>query len=316
MVLVMSQLEFEDLAPLARLTRAGLNESFHLGVAALVDQSGQLVDSLGNISKPIYPRSAVKPIQAFVMRELGLELFGEELVIVMSSHAGTREHVGLVNKVLGGAGLDQTSLQCPLAFASNPEARASVSLKTKTQMNCSGKHAGFLATAKLNSWSTADYLAFDHPLQQAILEKLESWSGERAFAQTQDGCGAPLYATSTLGLARALANFARHDQDLKAAARANPWVIGDHGSPDAVFIQHGIMAKIGAEGVFVAITDSGHSVAVKIADGSLRAAPAVAAKLLMNHGLIADSVYRDILVKTVPKVLGGDLETGELLLEL
>ena len=311
----MAQLEFEDLTPLAHLIRAGLNESFHLGVAALVGESGLLIQSLGNVSKPIYPRSAVKPIQAHVMRELGLELSGEELVITMASHAGTKEHVGLVNKVLADAGLDQSSLQCPLAFPGNPEARALVNQETKAQMNCSGKHAGFLATAKLNGWSTANYLAFDHPLQQAILEKLEDWAGEKPSVATRDGCGAPLYAISTIGLAKAMTVFAKRDQALMAAAKLSPWVIGDHGSPDSVFIQHGIMAKIGAEGVFIAITESGHSVAVKIADGSIRAAPAVAAKLLLNHDLISNSVYQDILEKTVPKVLGGNFETGKLVLD-
>jgi L-asparaginase II len=312
----MAQLEFEDIAPLARLTRAGINESFHQGVAALMDRSGQLIESLGNTSKPIYPRSAIKPIQALVMRELGLELSGEELVITMASHAGTQAHVELVNTVLAQAGLDESSLLCPVAFPSNPAARALVIKKTRTQMNCSGKHAGFLATAKLNGWSTENYLELDHPLQQKVLAKLELWAEEQVSVSTQDGCGAPLFAISTLGLAKAMATFAQHDQVLMDTAKANPWVIGDHESPDAVFLEHGIMAKIGAEGVFVAITDSGHSVAVKIADGSIRAAPAVAAKLLLNHNLISNSVFQDIFERTAPKVLGGDSETGSLVLDL
>lgn len=312
----MAQLEYQDLAPLARLTRAGINESFHSGVATLVDMSGQLIESLGNTSKPIYPRSAIKPIQAFVMRELGLELSGEELVITMASHAGTRAHVELVNTVLAQAGLDEFSLLCPVAFPSNPAARALVTQKTTTQMNCSGKHAGLLATAKLNGWSTDTYLELDHPLQQKILAKLELWSGEQVSVSTQDGCGAPLFAISTLGLAKAMATFAQHDQVLMTTAKANPWVIGDHESPDAVFLEHGITAKIGAEGVLIAITNSGHSVAVKIADGSLRTAPAVAAKLLLNHKLISESVFQDIFERTSPKVLGGNYETGQLVVEL
>jgi L-asparaginase II len=311
----MAQLEFEDLAPLARLTRAGLNESFHLGVAALVDKTGKLIDSLGNASKPIYPRSAIKPIQAFAMRELGLELFGEELVITMASHAGTNKHTQLVNKVLSRAGLTESDLLCPLAFPGNPEARSQVSEKTRAQMNCSGKHAGFLATARLNGWSTDDYLELEHPLQQRILAELELWAGERVSVSTQDGCGAPLFAISTLGLAKAMAAFAQADRVLMQTAKAHPWVIGDHGSLDAIFLEHGIMAKIGAEGVFIAITDSGHSVAVKIADGSLRAAPAVAAKLLVNKKLISESVFQDIFEKTAPKIMGGDIETGKLVFD-
>jgi len=312
----MAQLEFQDLAPLARLSRAGMNESFHSGVAALVDKSGQLIKSVGNTSKPIYPRSAIKPIQAFVMRELGLELSGEELVITMASHAGTQAHVELVNTVLAQAGLDESSLLCPVAFPSNPAARALVIKKTRTQMNCSGKHAGFLATAKLNGWSTENYLQLDHPLQQKVLAKLELWAEEQVSVSTQDGCGAPLFAISTLGLAKAMATFAQHDRVLMDTAKSTPWVIGDYESPDAVFLEHGIMAKIGAEGVFTAITDSGHSVAAKIADGSIRAAPAVAAKLLLNHNLISNSVFQDIFERTAPKVLGGDSETGSLVLDL
>ncbi len=308
----MTELEFRDFAPLATLTRGGLNESFHQGLAVLVDPNGQLLESHGNIEKPMYPRSALKPVQALVMRELGLDLTGEELVLSMASHLGTTSHIDLVDRILKSFELTRSDLQCPRAFPGNPKARAASNEMSRVAMNCSGKHASFLATCKLNGWDLKTYLDPNHPLQQRMLSKTEELSGEKVTKITIDGCGAPLFALSTLGLARALSTFSKQGQVLVEAAKARPWAIGDAGGADSQFLEQGFMAKIGAEGVFVVSTDSHHAVAVKIADGNLRAAPAVALELLKKHVLIADSSYAILRDQVYPKVFGGEAVLGEL----
>ena len=310
----MNQLEFSDLAPLAILERAGLNESFHNGVAVLLDSQGKVIESHGTVRKPIYPRSALKPVQALAMRQAGLNLQDQLLVISMASHQGTDGHTQLVSQVLAEVGLNTSDLQCPRAFPGNPDSRAKSNEMSRVAMNCSGKHAGFLATCQLNGWDLETYLHPDHPLQVRIQQLVEELAEERVSAVTADGCGAPLFAISTEGLAKAFAAVGRLAPEMIQAAKNSPWVIGDKGAPDAVFLEHGLFAKIGAEGVFVVTTDSHEAVAIKIADGNLRAAPVVAAKLLHNHDLISNDAFESLVDRLSPKVMGGDSVTGNLLL--
>jgi L-asparaginase II len=260
----------------------------------------------------MYPRSALKPVQALAMRESGLDLQGALAVITMASHQGTDDHVQLVGSVLESQDLSAEALQCPRAFAGNPASRAKDNQMSRLKMNCSGKHAGFLATCVMNGWETNNYLDPNHPLQQKMLQTVQRLTSEKVSHTTADGCGAPLFAISTTGLAKATSGFMREGAQLVEAAKANPWVIGDHGSPDAVFLEHGLMAKIGAEGVFVVGLEDGHALAIKIADGQLRAAPVIAAELLNKLGLITDEVCKNIVARVEPKVTGGDLITGKL----
>jgi L-asparaginase II len=311
-----TELEFSDFSPLAALTRGGLNESFHSGVAVLIDATGQVLESHGNIEKPMYPRSALKPVQALVMREFGLDLAGEELVLSMASHLGTTLHIDVVDRILNSFQLGRSDLQCPRAFPGSPKARAESNEMSRVAMNCSGKHASFLATCRLNDWDLKSYLDPNHPLQQGMLAKTEELSGEKVVNITTDGCGAPLFAISTLGLAKAISGFSKLGQELIDAAKAHPWAIGDSGGADSQFLEQGFMAKIGAEGVFVVSTDSHHAVAVKIADGNLRAAPAVALELLRKHNLIAASSYGQLREQVYPKVFGGDREIGKLVVTI
>ena len=312
----MTELEFQDFAPLATLTRGGLNESFHHGLAVLVDSEGEVLESHGNIQKPMYPRSALKPVQALVMRELGLDLTGVELVLSMASHLGTSAHIDAVDKILSAFSLSRSDLLCPRAFPGNPKARAQSNEMSRVAMNCSGKHASFLATCKLNGWDLKTYLEPNHPLQLKMLEKTEELAGEKVAKVTTDGCGAPLFAISTLGLAKAISGFSKQGQELVAAAKENPWAIGDAGGADSLFLEQGFMSKIGAEGVFVVSTDNHHAVAVKIADGNLRAAPAVALELLKKHNLIAEDAYVSLQSSVYPKVFGGDQEIGKLVVTI
>jgi len=307
-----SDISFEDLAPLAILRRAGLAESFHHGVAVIVDPRGGVIQALGDISKPMYPRSALKPVQALAMRNLGLDLSGAELVMSMASHQATEGHTQLALSILESHGLAASHLKCPRAFPGNPAARAKTNEMSRIAMNCSGKHAAFLATCSIKNWDIENYLDPEHPLQQEILKLVEELAGEKVFATTADGCGAPLFALSTQGLARAIQGFSKASPEMVRTAIENPWVIGDHGSPDAVFLEHGLMAKIGAEGVFVVTTQDHHAIAIKIADGNLRAAPVVAVELLRKHKLVDQATYESVLAKVEPKVLGGDLVTGKL----
>lgn len=308
-VCLVNALEFKDLVPLATLTRGGMEESFHSGVAVLIDPDGNILQELGNSRSAIYPRSALKPVQALAMRELGLDLSGPELVLSMASHLGTKEHRSLVESLLAKNGFSEDNLQCPVANPSSIAAKGDPA--SRLAMNCSGKHAAFLATCKINGWDTENYLEPEHLLQKAFRAKVEQLSGETVHGTTTDGCGAPLFAISTFGLAKAISGFVTAGSEIFEAAKATPWVIGDHDTADAVFLEHGLMAKIGAEGVFVVGLDTGEALAIKIGDGNLRAAPLVALRLLEKNGLISKEIFEGIWQKVAPRVLGGDLVVGE-----
>ena len=306
----MVNLKADDLEVLASLTRAGLNESFHHGIAVLVNPAGEVISAIGNVNAPIYPRSALKPIQALAMRNLGLQLPPEQTVMTMASHHGTARHTQLVDEILESHGLNQDQLQCPADLPWNVQARQAAT-KSRLNMNCSGKHAGFIAAAKLKGLDVENYLSIDHPVQVEARRLVEELSGEKVSKVTVDGCGAPLFAISTLGLARAISGFVKVAPDMVEAAIEHPMLIGDEQTPDAAFLRAGLFSKLGAEGVFTVATTSGYAVAIKIADGSLRAAPELAIRLLKQQGLI-DAKQEDLIIASTKVIAygGGEVVGG------
>jgi L-asparaginase II len=301
-----------DTVQLAYLTRAGLIESRHHGLVCLTGPDGKLIQEHGNSRKLIYPRSAVKPLQAVAMRRAGLALSGAELAMSSASHQGTPEHITVVQSILQGAGLSDSDLQCPVAWPGNPAARAKASGETKAAFNCSGKHAAFLATCVVNGWDTKTYLSPEHPLQKLIVEVIEEFSGEKIPHSTFDGCGAPLHAMSLQGLARAIGKFAETETEILEAMLENPWVVDDRGASDTLVMEKGMLAKIGAEGVFVIGLATGHGVAVKVADGSMRPAGLSALKMLLNNDLLEQNTYNELFQKLTVNSLGGAEVLGQL----
>lgn len=305
-------LQLADYTEVAQLTRGKIVESWHLGVAVLTSPAGDVIAAHGNPEALFYPRSALKPLQAVATRRAGLRLGGAELAISTASHLGTKGHVELVQSVLEKYGFSSSDLGCPRAWPANPEARAQVSAPAREFMNCSGKHASFLAACKVAGWDPSNYLSPEHPLQKLIAEVIAEYTEEELGEPTTDGCGAPLFAVSSAGLARAIARVAKEETELTQAMIDHAWVVGDHNNPDEHVLKHGMLAKIGAEGVFVIGTRDGYGVSVKIADGALRAAPAVALKILVNQGLLSVEEFESLNQKVTPKVLGGDQIIGEL----
>jgi len=301
-----------DFEVVAELVRDGLVESRHWGIAALVGPDGKVIDEIGKSKRLIFPRSAVKPLQAVAARRVGLKLSGPHLAISAGSHQGTEAHAKLVTEILEQAGFTADDLQCPVAWPTSPESVLEAGAQKRVYFNCSGKHAGFLAASKVAGFSTNDYLSTEHPLQKLILEVLEEYSGEKVLFTTADGCGAPLHTITVEGLARAIGKFAATDIDIVGAMLTNAWAVAGKTSADTIIMEAGFVAKLGAEGVFVIGTKSGYGVAVKIADGALRAAPLVALGLLRKHNLIEPSLYQELFAKITTKVTGGEKVTGRL----
>ncbi|QNO38550.1 asparaginase [Protaetiibacter sp. SSC-01] len=281
---------------LALVERSAVPESRHLGAAVLVDADGSVVRALGDSDALIYPRSTLKLAQATAVELLGVVFDEEQTVLSAASHAGTPAHVAVVERMLEGAGLDEDALGCPADWPGDAAARRAASGPRRITMNCSGKHAGFLAACVERGWDTADYLDTRHPVQQQVLTTVEALASETIRHVGVDGCGAPIPTLSLTGLARVASRTARGGTNLGDAIRRHPWAIDGPGRANTVTIERtGLVAKLGAEGVLVLVTPGGEAVAVKSLDGAHRATTPVGLELLVREGLLAREVADDTL---------------------
>jgi len=263
--------------------RSGVREGAHHGSVVLLDADGTVLHSVGDVHAPMFPRSSNKPIQALGMLQSGLELDDDaDLALVCASHNGEAEHVERALGILARAGLTEDDLRCPHDLPLHqPTAHAVLAGgggKRRAYMNCSGKHAGMLATCVARGWSLPDYLEPGHPLQRAIAATLAERAGEPVAATAVDGCGAPLFSVSLAGLARAFASLTTARDGTPArrvadAMRAHPFLVAGTDREDTRLMTAvpGLVCKAGAEGVHAAALPDGRAVAVKIDDGATRA---------------------------------------------
>lgn len=301
---------------LAEVVRSGLVESRHRGVAVGVDPSGEVRWSLGDPGTVIFPRSANKPIQALGMLRAGLPLDGHLLALSSASHSGEEFHLAAVREILALAGLDETALQTPPSYPLDPHVHADLlragGTRAPIYMDCSGKHAAMLLTCAVNGWSIDDYLDPAHPLQQIITETFtELTDGPPAVVGT-DGCGAPLLATPLQQLARAVARImgapdGSHESRLVGAMTSHPDYVSGTGRAERELMRSvpGLLAKSGAESVYVVGLPDGSAYALKIEDGGERPLYAVMGRMLELGGLEAP------LLRERPQVLGGGKPVGE-----
>jgi L-asparaginase II len=315
-----------DAVELAVVERSGFIESRHAGIAIVLAPDGTIAEKIGDPSALVLPRSSLKPLQALACLAAGAPLEGERLGLTTASHSGTDRHVAVVREILAAAQLGEDALGCPPAWPNDTATRDEIVRElgqpSRIRMNCSGKHATMLLTCVVNGWDPAGYLDAEHPLQAHIRDVIERLVGEKASATAIDGCGAPIYAVTLFGLARAIhrigtasktSPFALHRSagTLVDAVRANPWTIDGPGRADTIVIERlGVFAKGGAEGVMVMVAPDGTTVALKMLDGSGRAATAVALRLLERHGALAAADVADAMSKLSLTVSGGGQVVG------
>ncbi len=305
--------------PLAVVVRGGLVESVHVGHLVVLDPDGSVRVAVGDPDVEIWPRSAVKPLQATALLRAGVDLDEEGLALACASHSGTAAHLAVVRRVLVGAGLTEADLQntpdLPLDAAAARAWLAAEGGPASVTQNCSGKHAAMLATCVARGWDTATYRSPDHPLQVAVRGTLEDLTGVPVAHVTVDGCGAPLFSTTVRGLARAFGLVAASGEGVARAMCAHPFLVGGPGRDVSRFMAAvpGLVAKDGAEGVYAAGLADGSAVAFKVADGSARPRPVIMAaalgSLLAAAGADADVVAAVAEVGHLP-VLGHGEPVG------
>jgi L-asparaginase II len=297
---------------LVDVLRGGVVESRHRGAIALVDADGFRALAIGDVEQPVYPRSAVKALQALVLVESGAaDRFGltdQDLALACSSHNGEPDHVATAQRMLRRAGLDAAALRCgahppihqPAALALARTGTAPSALHN----NCSGKHSGFLCVACALGVETLTYLDPDLPVQCEVRATIENVSGATLPESCRgiDGCSAPTWAMPLHNLAFAFARFgtghglaperAKAAARLRRACMSHPWHVAGTGRlctdimrlfGDRVFV------KMGAEGVYcAAFPESGLGAAVKCDDGAGRAAEVIMAALIARFVKMAD----------------------------
>ncbi|MBT5415846.1 MAG: asparaginase [Rhodospirillaceae bacterium] len=293
---------------LVEVTRGPLVESRHRGAAAVVDSAGHTVAAWGDVARPVFPRSAIKALQAIALVESGaadaFDLGPAELALACASHNGEAAHAEAVRAWLLRIDLGVDDLECGAHAPMGEEAELDLVRAGREagahHNNCSGKHAGMLTLAKRLGVPTAGYIAADHPVQSLVRRTVGEMAGcdlAEAPAGT-DGCGIPTLAMPLEAMAWAFARIADPAtlaperaaavRRIRAAVAARPDMVAGRGRfCTAVMAAAGeaVFVKTGAEGVFcAALPDMGLGFALKIEDGATRAAECAIAALLLGFG--------------------------------
>ena len=278
---------------LVEVTRGGTVESVHFGSVVVGDADGTVLFAWGDPDLAVFPRSAVKAIQAIPLVESGAaDRYGFEdrdLALACASHSGEPDHLRTARDLLSRAELDEKALECGAHWSLRQpvlieQARGLAHGPTPVCNNCSGKHAGFLCTAVHHGFSTEGYVHPDHPVQETVRRVLEEVTGVPHDSRNRaiDGCSIPTYAVPLRALASAFARLetgtlpperAKAAARIMTACRREPFMVaGTDRFDTAIMKEDGIFAKTGAEGVYCgSIAGSPYGIALKIADGASRA---------------------------------------------
>ncbi|WP_316858133.1 asparaginase [uncultured Cohaesibacter sp.] len=296
------------MAVLVEVTRGSRVESWHMGAIAVVDASGALVASIGDIESPVFPRSAIKGLQALPLIESGAadayHLQTEALSIACASHNGEQVHVDTVKSMLKACGLEAEDLECGAHSPRFEKDQALLHLAGHKPIaannNCSGKHAGFLCFSQKAGFDHHGYIEYDHPVQKEVRAVLEQMTGFALEGEKYrdlcgtDGCSIPTYAIPLRNLAHAFARFgtgvglestrAEAAKRLRQAVAKAPYMVAGHDrfctSIMEIFGERAFV-KTGAEGVFCAtLPEQGLGIALKCWDGASRASEVMMAAVL------------------------------------
>ncbi len=320
---------------LVEVTRGDRVESMHRGAAVVVDDQGTPLASLGDTKAPVFPRSAIKAMQALLLVESGAaDRYGfgnRELALACASHSGEPAHTQTAAAMLASAGLDENALECGSHWPSRHGAALDLArngaVPSQLHNNCSGKHAGFICAAAHLGIDPAGYVAYDHEVQRQIRDILADLTGAH-FADDNcgiDGCSIPTYATPLDALALGFAKMATGkglDPRRAAASRRiieacmeEPYYVAGEGRACTRLMQLApgrIFVKTGAEGVYCATLPSeGLGIALKIDDGAGRAAEVVVAALLSRFLQAGQDVIDALKAEANPTVKNRrNLEVG------
>ncbi len=282
---------------LVNVTRGGFVESSHRGSFAISDAKGRLVANVGDIERPVYPRSAIKAFQCLPLIESGgADRFGlsdDEICLCCASHNGEEEHVRVARSILGKAGVDEVCLECGAHWPSSREATHALvragQPPAQVHNNCSGKHAGMLAMARHLNIDPKGYVGAEHQIQKGVAQALSRYCEVDLSTAPMgiDGCSVPTWALPLKNLAKGFAKLSRDTagQRIAKAVRGNPFLISGTGGFDTRIMTAvpRLFVKYGAEAVYCGfIPHAGLGFALKIDDGGKRASEVAIAQAVLG----------------------------------
>jgi L-asparaginase II len=332
-------------APLVEITRGKIVESVHYGAFCVVDRDGHVLAQAGNPNLLTYPRSSLKPLQVLAFLERGgaeaFDLAEDEIAIMCGSHAGTPQHSAVLERMHQKIGISEADLSCGVHWPYDPSTRDEMKLAgekpTALNHNCSGKHTGMLAFARLSGDPTENYLDLSHPVQAAIRVTVSEMVDMEPDQMPVgiDGCSAPVYGVPMVNMAQAIARLAdpaglgeaRQDacRTVTSAMMSNPLMVAGPNQFDTELMTVGggkIFSKGGAEGYLIlgvmpgAIAEHspGIGIAIKISDGDARgrARASVGLTILAAMGILNQEVLNQLSAfGNVPITNWRDLPVGE-----
>lgn len=308
---------------LVEITRGNMIESVHRGSLAIADADGIIRFARGDVQSVIAPRSALKPLQALPLIETGAaeayHVSDEEVALACASHSGEPMHVERVARWLERIGCSEADLACGPHAPYDEKVRSEMLVHgqspCKLHNNCSGKHTGFLTVAQHLGAGTVSYIHADHPVQKEVAETIKRLAGIETLPSVTDGCAAPNFCLSLTAFSRALAKMAAGKTKgavrIFSAMTTFPELVAGTGRACTALMRacHGRAAvKFGAEGVYGAfIPELGLGVALKIDDGTARAAETAIAAVLTGlkvAGPEADALVHAPIINTRGVVVG------------
>jgi L-asparaginase II len=291
---------------LVRVERGGVEEAIHLGHVVVADAAGRVEASVGNPARVTYYRSCLKPFQALAALRTGIverfELLPEHIAIISASHNGEPRHIEVVRDLLQRTDIPESALQCgahwPYFEPAASVARRHMDEPIPIFNNCSGKHAGMLAAARVLGAPLESYLDFEHPVQQRIREAIQEFTAMPAenIRYGIDGCSAPNAAVPLQAMARSFAAFiAARDESTQRIATAmtdNPFLVGGSERFDTRLMEvtkGRLLAKGGAAGAHcTADRRSGRALTVKLDSGDGTWVPVAVMSALEQLGWLDD----------------------------
>jgi L-asparaginase II len=321
--------------PIAATLRGGHPENVFYGSLAVVDASGRLLASVGDVQTPQFTRSALKPLQALPLIARFAERYAlddADIALLCASHNGEPMHTERAAALLARAGTDASALACgvhePFLFrtlGTRPEPGARFNA---LHHNCSGKHSGMLLLAHALGEPPATYLDVNHPVQQAIARSVGHFSGVAAdqLVRGIDGCSAPNYALPLRALAHAFARLSQDTPDpvyggaphrIARAMSRHPELVSGQGRNDLYLMRAGggdWFSKVGADGVqAIASFSLGIGIAAKVSDGNLTPLMVALVATLDQLGWL-DDARRSALAPLLPPPMknAAGLEVGEM----
>jgi L-asparaginase II len=311
---------------LVEVLRGAIVESAHRGAVAIFDADGKPVLEIGDTAKPVFPRSAVKAIQALPLVETGAaDAYGfgdRELALACASHSGEPAHVELAQAMLAKADLDKSALECGAHWPSSHDATIALARTGNSpnplHNNCSGKHSGFLCTCVHAGIAHQGYVKAGHAFQEMVRDAMQAVTGAAHGADDRatDGCSIPTYAVPlksfALGFARMATGKGFGPERAKAAKRllsacmAEPFLVAGTGKADVALMQAApgrIFVKTGAEGVYcAAVPELGLGIALKCDDGAGRAAEVMIAAVLAKLLSVDEALVANLLEQANPAI--------------